>query len=120
MHMVIHGDDLTVLGRGQDFDWLRTKLDKGQGGACEVMSQGRLGLERRDDKTDTMINMIVTWADNGIQYEADQRHCEILIREFELGFAKGVDTPGDKLKPHEESDAELAQGYSVSANRGEG
>ena len=36
---------------------------------------------------------MIAWTPTCIRYEADQRHGEILIREFGLEGAKGVDTP---------------------------
>ena len=38
--------------------------------------------------------MILTWTKDGISYEADPRHAEIVIDELGLKDAKGVVTPG--------------------------
>ena len=47
-------------------------------------------------------NRIVEWTDEGIRYEADQRHAEIIIRE--LGLRKGKSTslssPGLRMEVH--------------------
>ena len=37
---------------------------------------------------------MLSWTQNGIEYEADQRHADLVVSELGLGDAKGVTTPG--------------------------
>ena len=46
------------------------------------------------------MNRVIEWTPNGIKYEADQRHAEIIYQELGLKeSSKGVVTPGIKQKP---------------------
>jgi hypothetical protein len=54
-----------------------------------------------------VLNRLVHWTDEGIAYEADQRHVEIIIRE--LGLKEGsmiVNTPGEPNKLGDKEDYE--------------
>jgi hypothetical protein len=67
---VAHGDDFTALGYEPDLDWFRKMISE----RYEVKFRGRLGPGRNDDKSVRILNRIVEWSDQGISYEADQRH----------------------------------------------
>eukprot|EP00969_Alexandrium_andersonii_P326158 14411700-Alexandrium_andersonii.AAC.1 len=57
--------------------------------------KGRLGPRREDMKDMRVLNRIVTWTDEGIWYEADQRHAELTIKGLGMkADSKGVVTPG--------------------------
>ncbi len=46
-----------------------------------------------------ILNRIVTVTENGLEYEADRRHAEILKRDMGIDeSSKGVVTPGVRLK----------------------
>ena len=89
LRLVVHGDDFTQIGRKEQLDWFRTHIRN----RLEVTFRARLGPSEEEDKAVRILNRIVEWADDGIKYEADQRHAEILINEFGLQATKGVDTP---------------------------
>ena len=55
-----------------------------------------LGPGKEDLQQVRVLNRILTWGPNGISYEADPRHAEIVIKELGLTEAKGVFTPGTK------------------------
>jgi hypothetical protein len=64
----------------------------------EVKFKGRLGPGRNDNKFVRVLNRIITWTGEGIQYEADQRHSEIIIRQLGLQEASNsVVTPGFRI-----------------------
>ena len=54
-----------------------------------------------------ILNGIVSWKDDGIQYEPDQRHVEIVIKALGLEEGKSVVTPGVKEKTNPDSDKAL-------------
>ena len=59
-------------------------------------------------KTMMVLNRIVEWTSTGINYEADQRHADIICSELGLKEgSRGVTTPGAKHKPEPEEDDEL-------------
>lgn len=50
-----------------------------------------------DDKSIRLLNRIITWDEEGIQWEGYQRHGEILVRELRLaGDSRGATAPSDK------------------------
>ena len=51
-----------------------------------------------------MLNRIVPWTPQGIEYQADPRQVEKLLREIELEGAKGTVTPGVKILAHQVED----------------
>jgi hypothetical protein len=62
-----------------------------------VKFRGRLGPTDQDDKEIRILNRIITWTEEGILYEADQRHAEIIIREMNLkSDSKTAVTPFEK------------------------
>ena len=78
LRVVVHGDDFTVLGHGEQLDWFKERIsDK-----YEIKHRGRLGPSDQDDKQIRMLNRVVWWGPKGIRYEADQRHGEIMIKHF--------------------------------------
>ena len=53
-----------------------------------------------------ILNRIIRYTEDGWEYEPDQRHAELIVKELGLQEAKSVATPGDKLKDHERDDGE--------------
>ena len=96
---VIHGDDFTLLGNERALDWFRERIQE----KFEVKFRGRLGPDNGDDKAVRILNRTVTWTNEGIRYETDQRHSEIIIRQLGLNDASNsVITPGVKDNGEEE------------------
>ena len=44
-----------------------------------------------------MLNRLVRWTARGLEYEADPRQCERLVKDLKLAGAKSVVTPGVKV-----------------------
>ena len=83
----VQGDDFTVLGHTEQFDWFRRQISE----RYEVKFRGRIGPTEEDDRSIRILNRVVSWKLKGIEYEADQRHAEIIIKELGLqGDSKGV------------------------------
>ena len=72
LRVVVHGDDFTILGHESDLKWFRDKIRK----RFEVKIRGRIGPDNGDEKSTRILNRIVEWTEEGINYEADQRHGE--------------------------------------------
>merc|ERR1711911_93626 len=67
------------------------------------MFRGRLGPGEADDKSIRILNRVVQWTRDGIEYEADQRHSEIIVPELGLnGTSKSVSTPSVKSSTQSE------------------
>ena len=78
MRVVIHGDDFTILGNEVELDWFRDSIQS----RFEVKVRGRLGPEDNDDKSIRVLNRVITWKKDGLHNEADQRHAEIIIKNW--------------------------------------
>ena len=71
-------------------------------------------LEMRKPGAVRILNRIVTVANDGLEYEADQRHAEILMTDMGIDEgSKGVTTPGSNSKGGQEVRGE------VTGDRGE-
>ena len=93
MRAVIHGDDFTILGNELELDWFRDNIQA----KFEVKVRGRLGPDANYDKSIRILNRIITWKEDGIHYDADQRHAEIIIRQLGLkDNSNSLGTPGSK------------------------
>ena len=76
----MYGDDFTVLGAEEQLDWFRKRIKQ----RYEVEFKARLGVEEQDDRSVFLLNRTIQWDANGISYEADQRHMEIILRDLGL------------------------------------
>ena len=88
--MTVHGDDFTCSGSEEDLAWLEEKMKEKFEIKVEI-----LGPDARRHKQEIrVLNRVLRWTKEGIQYEPDQRHAEIVVRELGLTEAKKVTTPG--------------------------
>ncbi len=86
--LVVHRDDFTVFGASKSLDWFR-------GVARQRMEvKFKIRLERNKPGSVRIFNRIATVMDQGLEYEADQRHAEILMKDIRIDEShKGVVTP---------------------------
>ena len=80
IRVVVHGDDFTVLGSEVELDWFRERISE----RFEVKFRARLGPQERDNKSVRLLYIVIEWGSEGIRYEADQRHAELVIRDMGL------------------------------------
>ena len=92
MKCVVHGDDFTVLGAESDLGWFAREFAK----HFEIKIRGILGPDTGDAHEMRILNRIVRWTAEGLEYEADQRHAEIIVKEMGLETATKVSTPGTR------------------------
>ena len=57
-----------------------------------------MGLEAGQEREIRVLNRILRWESNGIVYEPDQRHAEMIIRDLSLETAGSVLTPGTRAE----------------------
>ena len=87
----------------------------------EIKVKARLGPEKGDDKQVKVLHRVITWKDGVIEYEADQRHAEIIVRDLGLGETRtSVCTPGDKSlvddeQPLEDANATMYRALTARA-----
>ena len=130
LHLVcsVHGDDFTTAGLKSSFDKFVEELKK----KYEFKESARLGPSLEDDKEARVLNRVVRWTPEGLEYEADPRQGEKLVEELGLEGAKGVITPAvkanmatiqaDKKLPESQAThyrALAARGNYLSADRPE-
>ena len=87
--VTVHGDDFTSTGRERDLNWLKNCMQ----GEFEIKTE-MLGPKEHHLKQVRILNRVISWQADGIVYEADQRHAEIIVNELELQNAKAVTSPG--------------------------
>ena len=88
----VHGDDFTTAGTKKQLDW----FEKSLAAIYELTRGGRLGPGEKDDKEATVLNRVVRWTSEGLEYEDDPRQVEKLLSEVELSGenVNGSATPG--------------------------
>ena len=86
----VHGDDFTSTGREADLKWFEAELVKN----FEIKTEYLGPDTRRHLQEIRVLNRVISWTADGVTYEADPRHAEILIRELQLEGSKSVTTPG--------------------------
>ena len=104
----VHGDDLTTVGPKKQLDWMKQELEK----RYELTEAHRLGPGATDDREAKALNRIVRWTSEGLEYEADPRQGEKLLRDLKLDApdVKTLSTPGVKLTRDQlESEQPLAR-----------
>ena len=76
----VHGDDFTTAGPKDQLDWFERSLES----HYELKRGGRLGPGPSDDKEATVLNRVVRWSEQGLEYEADPRQVENCSRPSNL------------------------------------
>ena len=102
----VHGDDYVSTGMPNQLDWMKNKLEQ----KYQVKTQ-LLGPGEHHQKEIKIFNRIVQWDGvQGILYEADPRHVELIIKDLQFGDAKIVVTPGTKEEGRTQEDSEQELG----------
>ena len=110
--VVVHGDVFTALGTDADLDFYEKKLAE----HFEIKIRGRIGEGCSGSNKSRMLNRCVELTPEGLIYEADPRHVDLLTDAFNLQKSNGVLTPG--IKPPDADgeatkSAEDEQGHSI-------
>ncbi len=113
--MTVHGDDFAAVGGKRALDWLEREIAQ----RYECTAQPRLGPGLQDAKSGVVLNRVVHWTADGLQYEADLRQVERLVQDAGLLGAKAVVTPGVKQTSAEvEEDAKLRDDLQTTYRAG--
>ena len=70
----IHGDDFVSSAQGEQLKWMKEQLEKKYEMTTEVM-----GPDKDQKQEVRVLNRILRWTQEGIEYEADPRHAEIVL-----------------------------------------
>ena len=116
----VHGDDFTATGPADALDWYESAVAS----EYEIAVGPRLGPGPNDAKETRVLNRVITWHSDRIEYEADPRQAERLIDECGFsGTTNSMATPGVKTSFQEfEADQPLEEKLHIpfrgSAARG--
>ena len=93
------------------------------GGEVRAHQVGLLGPSPKDDKEVRVLNRIVRWNSEGVEYEADPRQTERLVADCGLEGCKSVATPGsrptgEELDADRPLEARLHTAFRGAAARG--
>ncbi len=80
IRVVVHGDGFTVLEGSKELDWFREAIQA----RMEVKFKGRLGRGKLGAVR--ILNRFVIVTERGLEYEADQRHAELIVRDLGPGL----------------------------------
>ena len=114
----VHGDDFIADAGEKALDWMECEIKK----RYECTVQPRMGPGAKDAKSGLVLNRVIHWKAEGLEYEADPRQVERLVADCGLGGAKPVGTPGVKtttadLEGDEPLRQELQTTYRAAAAR---
>ena len=90
VQVVVHGDDFTALGTSTSLD----EHERGLQECFDVKLRGRLGEDDGDLREIRVLNRILRVTPSGLTWEADPRHCELLMRSLNLESSRHISTPG--------------------------
>ena len=89
---VVHGDDISTLGLDDDLTWLEVELAK----SFELKLRGRIGEGLKGDNDMRILNRIAQMVPEGLLFDADPRHTEMLTNSLGLEKGNAAVTPGIK------------------------
>ena len=75
----MHGDDFLSTGTGPDLEWFRAILERSFKIKTNVIGPGQ-----EDDKELKILNRVVRFTGEGVEYEGDIRHAEIIVKQLGL------------------------------------
>ena len=78
---VVHGDDFTLLGTKEQLDWCEAEMAK----AFELKLRGRMGERPGCVKEIRILNRVLRLCADGLRYEPDPRHVELLVKKLKVG-----------------------------------
>ena len=76
----VHGDDFTFVGPRDELEQVEEEMKK----RYQLTRGAFMGPGAEDDKEGMVLNRVVRWCGDRVEYEADPRQAEELI--YELGL----------------------------------
>ena len=89
VHVSVHGDDFTATGPMEGLNWFNQEMSI----KYEVKSEF-LGPDAGQSTEVRVLNRVLRWTEDGVEYEPDQRHAEIIIKSMGVQDSKPSATPG--------------------------
>jgi len=89
LKVLAHVDDFLCSGEVPALEWLKGELEKDFELKSEI-----LGPDYGEVREVTFLGRRIKWTSEGLSYEGDPKHAEILIKEWNMEDAKAVCSPG--------------------------
>ncbi len=112
---MIHGDDFVSVGEVHHLSWLEAALN-----SEFTIKTSRIDLRRGSDRELRVLNRVIRIGEHGLEYEADPRQAELIVREAAVASVKDVATPAIKREGENEEmkmDATSASLYRSAVAR---
>jgi hypothetical protein len=106
LRCVVHGDDFVLAGAPSELEWFKLAV----GDSFLTKEVGTLGGGAGEVSELRILNRVVRWGPEGVTYEADPRHADILMAGV-AGAARSLSAPGTQSRdrnPEEEDDEALS------------
>ena len=106
---------LDIQGKGSRrrckrvIEWFKAKISGRYESKHDILGPGA-----KHQKSIRVLNRVLSWTSDGIEYEADQRHADIVVSELGLKEAKPVKTPGEDAQPWQENGGEAELSYDMA------
>ena len=100
---LVDGDDFVCVGQPEDLKWLKAKLSL----RFEIKTS-MVGMNAQDGeiREARILNRVIRLTPQGWEYEADQRHADLIIQEMGAADKSTLSRPGgDKKVLEEESNS---------------
>ena len=94
---LVRGDDFVSVGSREGMHEFKGKLE----GRFEIKTR-LVGSGEGEEAEARVLNRVIRVTPEGWEYEPDQRHAEMIIKDLGLNEAKSVATPGEEEKKWEE------------------
>ena len=98
---IVHGDDFVLTGRAAALDEVKAGMHE----RFLLKELGRLGGGEGELRELRVLNRLIRWTKDGLKYEADPRHAEIVVRGV-AGAERALSAPGTGSKDYEAPDEE--------------
>ena len=113
MLCLVHGDDFVCVADADDLRWLKEQLSQ-----RFEMKTTSMGLKEGESKEERILNRVIRVTSEGWEYEADQRHADLIIQEMGASKMSTLSHPGgDKKVIEDEEKSEELQGKEATRFR---
>ena len=114
---LVHGDDFVTVGRRAEV----SKFNKKMAARFDIKTSV-IGprVDYGEVKEAKVLNRIVRLTPEGYEYEADQRHADMIVEQLGLKGSRGVVSPGEATEVDTRTDKRGGDSVSVSSATGVG
>ena len=104
-----HGDDFLSTGHRSQLEWIRKQFEAEYSCKADL-----IGLDSDLPKSTRFLNRVISYTDEGIQFEADQRLVEAIVDGLGIMGGNTSPCPGTKPKPIQRSEQQLVMERRLS------